>query len=201
MRRLRVKNMSFWPHRANWLLQGDEGSAILEFALTLPLLVVFVVGIYDFSGAFNQKQKLAQATQEGAIVAGSQPMSDIGSGTANPDSLQPVVSVVFRSLAGSGVLPLAGSGGCQMPPPAPVLSGLAWTYKFAGCSRVAGDDLTITINKGLPSPGPPVAVVTSVTVAFPYRWRFDSAIQLLFPGANYLPVTNLSETAIVHNQT
>src|ERR1035441_4813911 len=79
------------------LLKNDQGSALLEFAIVLPLLVVFVVGIYDFSGAFNQKQKIAQAAQEGAILAGAQPMSDIEGGTANPDSLQPVVVAIFNS--------------------------------------------------------------------------------------------------------
>ncbi len=62
------------------MLEDARGSALLEFAITLPLLVVFVVGIYDFSGAFNQKQKIEQAAQEGAIIAGAQPMSDIASG-------------------------------------------------------------------------------------------------------------------------
>ncbi len=40
-----------------------EGSALIEFAICLPLLVVFLVGIYDFSGAFNQKQKMEHAAQ------------------------------------------------------------------------------------------------------------------------------------------
>ena len=31
----------------------DSGSQIMEFALVLPLLVVFVVAIYDFGQAFN----------------------------------------------------------------------------------------------------------------------------------------------------
>src|ERR1039458_5369733 len=77
------------------LLKSDQGSALLDFAIVLPLLVVFVVGIYDFSGAFNQKQKIAQAAQEGAILTGAQPMSDIEGGNANPDSLQPVVVAIF----------------------------------------------------------------------------------------------------------
>ena len=64
------------PYAAG-LLKGAQGSAILEFAIVLPLLVVFVVGIYDFSGAFNQKQKIEQAAQEGAIIAAAQPMSPI----------------------------------------------------------------------------------------------------------------------------
>ena len=86
-------------------LPGAEGSAILEFSITLPLLVVFVVGIYDFSGAFNQKQKIEQAAQEGAIVAGAQQMTDIQTTNTNPASLVAVVTAVFNSLAGSNVIP------------------------------------------------------------------------------------------------
>ena len=87
------------------MLKDARGSALLEFAIVLPLLVVFVVGIYDFSGGFNQKQKIEQAAQEGAIIAGAQPMSDIATTTAHPDSLHPVVTAVLNSLVGSGVVP------------------------------------------------------------------------------------------------
>src|SRR6204780_5993944 len=82
------------------VLSAEQGAALLEFAITLPLLVVFVVGIFDFSGAFNQKQKIEQAAQEGAIVAGAQPTTDIQAGSAvtNPPSLLPVVTAVFNSL-------------------------------------------------------------------------------------------------------
>src|SRR5260370_240663 len=80
------------------LLRDVRGAALLEFAISLPLLVVFVVGIFDFSGAFNQRQKIEQAAQEGAIVAAAQPMSDIDSSNfdtngpnSGPNSLQPVV--------------------------------------------------------------------------------------------------------------
>ena len=63
------------------VLSAEQGAALLEFAITLPLLVVFVVGIYDFSGAFNQKQKIEQAAQEGAILVGAQPLSDLVAGS------------------------------------------------------------------------------------------------------------------------
>src|SRR3981081_909149 len=99
MLRFRIPN-----RRTVSLLRDVQGAALLEFAIVLPLLVVFVVGIFDFSGAFNQKQKIEQAAQEGAIIAGAQPMSDIAPGTGDPDSLHPVVIAVFNSLAGSGVL-------------------------------------------------------------------------------------------------
>jgi len=58
---------------------------LLEFAISLPLLVVFIVGMFDFSAAFNQKQKIEQAAQEGAhLLPGAQPMSDIATGILTP---------------------------------------------------------------------------------------------------------------------
>ena len=129
-----------------YLLTNDErGAALLEFAVSLPLLVVFVVGIFDFSGAFNQKQKIAQAAQEGAIIAGAQPMSDIQTTNGNPTSLQAVATAVYNSLSGSGVLE---SGAC--PPPYTATGGpaLTWTYSISGCnSAYSTDNLVITITE------------------------------------------------------
>jgi hypothetical protein len=184
------------------LLREVQGAALLEFAIVLPLLVVFVVGIFDFSGAFNQKQKIEQAAQEGAIIAGAQPMSDIApstsSGPSNPDSLQPVVTAIVNSLADSGVL---SKGSCQPPFPAPTQAALAWTYTISGCSTgYPGDNLVITINRGwVSASSSPAAVGTIVTVVYPYHWRFNSVIQLLIPGAKYAD-TPTTESATVHNQ-
>ncbi len=52
-------------------LADTSGSQLLEFAVALPLLVVFVVGIFDFGGAFNLKQKLNNIAREGARFASS----------------------------------------------------------------------------------------------------------------------------------
>jgi len=175
-----------------------EGAALLEFAIVLPLLVVFIVGIYDFSGAFNQKQKIGHAAQEGAIVAGAQPMTDMDpSSSTPPDSLQPVLEVIFNSLLANNVLPPGGSiGGCTVTPTH--VSELKWSYSISGCSP---DTLVIVVDRGvLVDPGPPASIRTTVKVSYPYHWRFNSVIQLLVPGAAYAPVTDLSETATVHNQ-
>jgi Flp pilus assembly protein TadG len=184
-------------------LTSNDGSAILEFAISIPLLVVFIVGIFDFSAAFNQRQKLAQAAQEGAIVAGAQPNSDIYSGNANPDSLQPVVAAAFNSLAASGVLAKANQGSCKLPPGAPSYSGsgLSWTYNFTGCSDSLGDQLSITVNRGATVSSTQTAICSIVSVNYPYHWRFNSVIQLLIPGVTYAAITNLQESATVHNQT
>jgi Flp pilus assembly protein TadG len=176
-----------------------QGAALLEFAISLPLLVVFVVGIYDFSGAFNQKQKIEQAAQEGAIIAGAQPMSDIQPiAGSNPTSLQAVATAVYNSLVGSGVL---ASGACSPPGTTPGPAGLTWVYTITGCDS-AGDNLVITINRGLVSATTTSVFVvgTVVTVQYPYHWRFNSVIQLLIPGASYAATTPVTESATVHNQ-
>jgi Flp pilus assembly protein TadG len=191
------------------LLRDEQGSALLEFAITLPLLVVFVVGIYDFSGAFNEKQKIEQAAQEGAIIAGAQPMSDIQSSNANPPSLLPVATAVFNSLVASGVLPSATCGLPVASGPGTGTASLTWTYTISGCTSTSTDQLSIIINRGCVcgscgaacASGPPYSVGTVVTVQYPYHWRFGSALQLLFQGPNsYSMPTQLTESATVHNQ-
>jgi len=184
-----------------FFLTEDSGSALLEFAISLPLLTVFVVGIYDFSGAFNQKQKLEQAAQEGAIIAGAQPTSDIASTTA-PDSLLPVVTAIFNSLAASGVLTKANSGTCNAPGTASGPTGVAWKYAIPGCSGGnPSDNLLITIDRGWVSgTGSPRSVGSQVTIVYPYHWQFNSVIQLLIPGAKYAAITQLTESATVQNQ-
>jgi Flp pilus assembly protein TadG len=192
--------------RARVALANDiRGSALVEFAVALPLLVVFIVGIYDFSGAFNQKQKLEHAAQEGAIVAGAQPMNDIEFGNANPDSLQPVVNVIFNTLAAQNLLPLANQGSCKVPVAGtPGANPLQWTYAIGGCSGDASDVLAISIDRGVVenvATLPPTTIVsTQVVVSYRYHWRFNSVIQLLVPGASYAASTNVRETATVHNQ-
>ena len=174
-----------------------EGSALVEFAIVLPLLVVFLVGIYDFSGAFNQRQKIEHAAQEGAVVAGAQPMTDMDPSNANPDSLQPVLQVIFTSLSANNVLPPGNIGSCTVAPTH--VSNLIWSYTITGCSP---DPLVVLIDRGWVSSvgGPPTTVGTQVAVSYPYHWRFNSVIQLLVPGAVYAATTSLSETATVHNQ-
>jgi len=188
--------------KAVYVIQRTEGSALLEFAIVLPLLVVFVVGIYDFSGAYNQKQKIEHSAQAAALVAGTASTGDMDESVTNPDSLQPTLAVVLNSLAGDGVLPQANQGTCQLPVGTGGVtnSGLVWTYTLSGCSSNPADNLVITINRGVVSGSAPATISTSVTVSFPYHWRFNSAIQLLFPGASYAATTNLQESATVHNQ-
>ena len=59
-----------------------RAAQIAEFALSLPLLVVFVVGIFDFSGALSLKAKLTNAAREAARAAAADPANDLGARSA-----------------------------------------------------------------------------------------------------------------------
>src|SRR5262249_3411185 len=86
-----------------WLI-WSEGSELAEFAISLPLLVVLVVGIYDFGGAFTLKNKLNSAVQEGARIASSQQTGNlsVNNGTCGaPVSICVVRDIVAGSLTAS----------------------------------------------------------------------------------------------------
>ena len=46
-----------------------SGAVLIEFALTLPLLLLVVVGIFDFGFLFQQYQVVTNAAREGARMA------------------------------------------------------------------------------------------------------------------------------------
>jgi Flp pilus assembly protein TadG len=48
---------------------NERGSALVELALTLPLLLLVSVGIFEFGRAFQTWQVLTNAAREGARVA------------------------------------------------------------------------------------------------------------------------------------
>ena len=89
-------------------LVGDvRGSQIVELAVALPLLVVFVVGIFDFGSAFGIKQKIANAAREGARTASNQPTRDLsytpGGGCGAPTSVCAIRDAVDHYLAAANV--------------------------------------------------------------------------------------------------
>ena len=59
-------------------MKQDRGSAMIEFALILPLLVMLLVGIVDFGRAYGAQLSITGAAREGARsrALGGQP-SDV----------------------------------------------------------------------------------------------------------------------------
>lgn len=54
----------------------QDGAAAVEFGLLLPLLVMLVFGIIEFSTAYNRSQGMQAAVREGARLAASSTSSD-----------------------------------------------------------------------------------------------------------------------------
>jgi hypothetical protein len=178
---------------------NDSGSQIAEFAVSLPLLVVFAVGIFDFGAAFTLRQKLASAAQEHAIVASNEATRDLDN--ASPQSMIDIRDSIFDYLAGQKVLPRANTGSCKPASAAVSHTGgsLIWSYTISGCP----DALVITIDRGniVVEPSTTEKIVsTQVTVTYPHRWQFSKVIRFLAPGAVYAGTTTLTGEATSPNQ-
>lgn len=174
-----------------------EGAALVEFAVSLPLLIVLVVGIYDFGAAFNMKQELNNALREGARFGAAQPTNDLSySGTTAPPSVDAIRFVVDSYLLQAKINDCGLSGA-----PVPSRGGglLVWTYNANGCAlplqlKIQRD--CGALNGCAEQPGCAAESVqsggtftiyplcTQIWISYPYQWHFANVIQLLIPGAH-----------------
>jgi Flp pilus assembly protein TadG len=180
-----------------------RGSQIVEFAVALPLLIVFVVGIFDFGNAFNLKHKITNAAVIGARFASAQPTSDLTDPNAGTGSVEAVARVVGLNLTSSKVddcgLSLSNAGTVTYSPPR------SWTYT-RNTSPCAGT-LTLTVDRGytfqLPAsptyPGGMTVEATRITLSYPYKWQFNRVIQFLVPGASYQSSSQINAVAVMQN--
>jgi Flp pilus assembly protein TadG len=179
------------------LRDEDRASQIVEFALSLPLLVLFVVGIFDFSGAISLKQKLTNAAREAARVAAADPANDLGNASGVPVSVLDAFFVVDNYLI-SEKLNDCGLG----TPDLPTTSGtLTWVSTASGCP--GGGTLRLTINRGCVKTqaisGNTVNLVgTCVTILYPYKWQYSSVTGLL--GITFIGPTGITTTASAFNE-
>lgn len=187
---------------AGRLLVIADGASLVEFAVSLPLLVVLLVGILDFGGAFNLKQELNNATREGAQFGAAQPVNDLFN-TGTPPSVDAIRYLVDSYLitaqindCGLGSLSGATSGSYPV-----------WTYIATGC----GGNLQLTIQRGcLPPPSSPSCpqdvitspntnlMITRVAIQYPYQWHFNNVIQLIAPGSNFALSTIPTDSTAVN---
>jgi len=180
--------------------RDDRASQLVEFAVSLPLLVVFVVGIFDFSGAFTLKQKLTNAARDGARVAAADPTNDLkGFSTPVPASVIDAFLAVHNDLLANNI------NDCGIPlGTAPTTNtGLTWTY--LGTTNCPPGGLTITINRGYyfpltgaalpsasctsqPARAQTAVIGTCVSIQYAYQWRFGRVASLI-GGTTLLPST------------
>jgi Flp pilus assembly protein TadG len=191
------------PRNAKCVMETN-GAQLVEFAVALPLLVVFVVGIFDFSGAFTLKQKLTNVARDAARAAAAAPSNDLSNAT--PASVTAAYQVVNNYFTANGLSTcgVASSGS----------SGLTWTY--SGTSGCPPGGLTIKINRGHYFPASSGATIanvactsqaagtltavlsTCVSIQYGYGWRFGRVASLL--GSNTILPNTLTVAAVAMNE-
>jgi Flp pilus assembly protein TadG len=192
------------------LRREDRAAQLVEFAVSLPLLVVFVVGIFDFSGAFTLKQKLTNVARDAARAAAADPINDLSA--TLPMSVSDAFWTVDNFLKSNQI------NDCGIGTGSVVLTKNTWTFSaagnaFNGCPSAG---LTITINRGYyypavgtvtpptltctvqPAAGQIAVISTCVSVQYGYQWKFGRAASLLGPTP-VLP-NMITATAVAMNE-
>ena len=200
-----AQNSAFVQSLGESLLRQDHAAQLVEFAVTLPLLVVFVVGIFDFSNAFTLKQRLTNLARDATRVAAADPSNDVQPGST-PVSVMDAFYVVDNYLQANNINDCSISG-------TPAGAGLTWTFTANGNGCPAA--LTIIVNRGyyFPVTGAPTPAIscaplspnsvaavigTCVSIQYPYPWRFGRAASLL--GSNINLPTQITAVAVALNE-
>lgn len=194
-RRLRLYRHTFTT------LSEPSGSALYEFALTMPFLVVLAIGMVDFGQAWNLKQKVSNAAREGARFGASQSTADLVQSNvvqSNPPSVTAIANVVGSYLANAGLTQCSTAAPTNWTEAQP--SGLQWTFSYSDSSCV-GFSLVIDRGDALPpgGAGASTVVATHVTLTYPYTWTFNHVIGLLVSGANPSLPSTISSDAVMQN--
>lgn len=163
---------------------GQRGSQLLEMALALPFLLVFVVGLSDFGAAYNVKQKLTSAAREGARVGISQHALDLGDAT--PSSILAIRNTVANHLTNAGLTACTFGSATK--------SGVQWTFSPSATCVLKIERGNTTI-----ASGGTTLVATQVTVTYPINWTFNKIIGFLVPGATPALPASLTSVALMEN--
>jgi Flp pilus assembly protein TadG len=204
---------SFLPRIAR--LRGDDrGAQLVEFAVALPLLVLFVVGIFDFSNAFTFKQKLTNVTRDTARLAAADPANDLQfPSTAAPASVIDAFEDVDKYLVANNINDCGLSTAAASNTP----GSLIWTYTV---STNCPGTLTVIINRGYyfspnlatqpanvncqppalsGGPTQTVLIGTCVSIQYPYQWRFGGIASILGRSQSLPPVITAAAVSLNEN--
>jgi Flp pilus assembly protein TadG len=147
--------------------QEERGQAIVELALTLPLLLLIIMGVFDFGLLFQRFEVVTNAAREGARLAVL--TSEYSTAEARQRALD--------YLAAGGVAGTVRTGSCSVAPTANTI-----------CVEVTPQTTTIT------GTSPAVTVDEMVvTVEYDHRHAFVGPIMRLFGGS--LDVTPVRSTS------
>jgi len=193
-------------------LHDDRGAQLVEFAVSLPLLVVFVVGIFDFSSAFTLKQKLTNVARDAARAAAADPATDLAQpSTSLPASVDDSIQLILNYLVANNIDSCGLTSAVGVSGPGPV-----WTFTVTPSSS-APCGINIKINRGYYFPatsavqvapadcrsataaaGQVQVVSTCVSIQYTYQWRFGKAASLL--GSALTLPNNVSAVSVAMNE-
>lgn len=173
------------------------GQAMVEFALAVPLLLLFIVAIIYFGRAFYIKQIVSMAAQEGAKVISRLPGLNDGStrdfvkGFSTDGQALNSNSIVYSALA-SGKLLSEGTQG-NLPPGASV-KVLPWDSDGSPEDTVPTGTVALKIEYPYTFPGSPFAQSESRFSGDFTLWQGWGGGLLSFPN------TTIAERAVVSQE-
>lgn len=104
--------------------RDERGQALVEFALVVPLLLMLVIGVFEFGRAYNVYQVITDAAREGARTAV----------VANPSmTYDSVVTTIRNALGRAGLNPgsaTIGLNGWRTGTGTPVAVTIQFPYSF-----------------------------------------------------------------------
>lgn len=114
----------------------DQGSAAVEFALVLPVLMLILFGIIDLGRMLNARITLSQAAHEGARAAA----------IAGDDvALETVTKVMGSMASGMGTPTIVGCANGAVGE-----ATVTVTYQFDFATPIFGSDRTLTATAVVP---------------------------------------------------
>jgi hypothetical protein len=176
-------------------MRCENASQIVEFAISVPLLLVVVVGIFDFGEAFNVKEKLNNTVREAARFGSSMSPADMEGSLAVPASIASIRTLVDTDIVAAGINDCGLGTGAITPLANPYVWGVSG-------SCTGNTQLTIEREYALTSTlsGQNVNVIgTHISINYPYQWHFNNVIQLLIPNSKYGPVLQIQTDAFMPN--
>ena len=154
----------------------ERGQAVIEMALTLPLLLLIVLGIFDFGLMFQKYEVVTNAAREGARVG---VLPDYTPATATNSPLARARALDYMQVGGVNGTPRGSVTTCA--------GALAPGQR---CVSAVVSDTTIT------GSAPPKTVKQiTVTATLDYQYQWVGPIMNLFGGS--LGTTRVSAVSIM----
>ena len=171
----------------------EGGAQLLEFALTLPIMLVLLIGAWDFGSAFTLKDKMTNGAREAARVSVSNsliPPAGSSAACAQSGWTGPSCSVIAAIYALQKYMNNAGVDLSCINPSSPSGTGpdpQEYTYTCAsipGLSIVIDRSALVTPPSGSPLPATQVTFIYPAKQVVPWFPYFPSQLQTVVTMQN-----------------